>query len=65
MLSDAKIFWWPEMRKHIEQRVKDCTACLATGKYLKYQISKNQYGNLEKLYEPGQELQPDVTGKLH
>ena len=31
MLSDAKIFWWPEMRKDIEQRVKDCTACLATG----------------------------------
>ena len=22
MLSDAKIFWWPEMRKDIEQRVK-------------------------------------------
>ena len=31
MLSDAKIFWWPEMRKDIEQRVKDCTTCLATG----------------------------------
>ena len=30
MLSDAKIFWWPEMRKDIEQKVKDCTACLAT-----------------------------------
>ena len=38
MLSDAKIFWWPEMRKDIEHKVKDCTACLATGKNLKYQI---------------------------
>ena len=65
MLSDAKIFWWPEMRKDIEQKVKDCTACLATGKNLKYQIPKNQYGKLEKLSEPGQELQIDFTGKLH
>ena len=55
MLSDAKIFWWPEMRKDIDQKVKDCTACLATGKNLKYQIPKNQYGKLEKLSEPGQE----------
>ena len=53
------------MRKDIEQKVKDCTACLATGKNLKYQIPKNQYGKLEKLSEPGQELQIDFTGKLH
>ena len=65
MLADAKIFWWPEMRKDIEQRVKDCTACLATGKNLKYQIPKNKYGKLEKLSEPGQEIQIDFTGKLH
>ena len=65
MLSDAKIFWWPEMREDIEQRVKDCTACLATGKNLKYQIPKNKYGKLEKLSEPGQEIQIDFTGKLH
>ena len=30
MLSDAKTFTWPEMQKDIEQKVKDCTACLAT-----------------------------------
>ena len=65
MLSDAKIFWWPEMRKDIEQKVKDCTACLATGKNLKSQIPKNHYGKLEKLSEPGQELQIDFTGKVH
>ena len=65
MLSNAKIFWWPEMRTNIEQRVKDCTACLATGKNLKYQISKNKYGKLEKLSEPRQETQIDFTGKLH
>ena len=53
------------MRKDIEQRVKDCTACLATGRNLKYQIPKNKYGKLEKLSEPGQEIQIDFTGKLH
>ena len=65
MLSDAKIFWWPETRKDIEHKVKDCTDCLATGKNPKSQILKNHYGKLEKLSEPGQELQIDVTGKLH
>ena len=65
MLSEAKIFWWLEMRKDIEQKVKDCTACLATGKNLKYPVLKNQYGKLGKLSEPGQELQIDFTGKLH
>ena len=67
MLSDAKIFWWPEMRKDIEQNLKDCTAGKndPTGKNFKYQSPKNQYGKLEKLAEPGQELQIDFTGKLH
>ena len=65
ILSDAKIFWWPEMRKDIEQKVKDYTACQATCKKLKYQIPKNQYGKLEKLSERGQKLQIDFTGKLH
>ena len=65
MLSDAKMFWCPEMRKDIEVKVKECTACLATGKSLIYQIPKYHYGKLEKLTESGQELQIDFTGKLH
>ena len=48
MLSDAKVFWWPEMRKDIEQKVKDCTACLATGKNLKYQIPKKLIRKIRK-----------------
>ena len=65
MLSDAKAVWWPEMRKDTEQKVKDCTAFLATCKNFKYQIPKNQYGKLEKQSEPGQELLIDFTRKLH
>ena len=64
MLSDSNIFW-SEIWKDIEQKVKDCTACLATGKNLKYQTPKNHYGKIEKLSEFGQEPQIDFTGKLH
>ena len=39
MTSVAKIFWWPDMKQDIENKVKDCTACLASGKNLKYRIN--------------------------
>ena len=53
------------MKQDIENKVKDCTACLASGKNLKYQLPKKHYGKLEKLTEPVQEIQIDFTGKLH
>ena len=65
MNAEAKIFWWPGMKQDIENKVKDCTACLASGKNLNYQLPKKHYGKLEKLTEPGQEIQIDFTGKLH
>ena len=64
MTSEAKILLWPEMKQDIGKKVKDCTACLISGKNLKYQLSKRYYGKLEKLSEPGQEIQIDLT-KLH
>ena len=51
------------MKQEIENKVKDCTACLASGKNLKYQLPKNYYGKLEKLSD-GQEIQIDFYGKL-
>ena len=63
--AEAKIFWWPNITRDIENKAKDCTACLASGKNLKYQLPKNHYGNLKTLTEPGQEIQIDFTGKLH
>ena len=65
MLAEAKIFWWPEINRDIENKVKDYTACLASGKSLKYQLPSNHYGKLKKLIEPGKEMQTDFTGKLH
>ena len=66
MMSKARDkFWWPGMKQDIENKVKDCTACFASGKNLKNQLPKKYYGKLEKLTEPGQELQIDFTVKLH
>ena len=65
MIAEAKIFWWPDINGDIENKVKDCIACLSSGKNLKYQLPKNHYGKLKKLTEPGQEIQIDSTGKLH
>ena len=65
METEAKIFCWPEKKNDIETKVKDCTACLASGKSLKYQLPKKHFGKLEKITEPGQELQIDFAGKIH
>ena len=65
MTAEAKIFWWPDINRDIENKVKDCIACLASGKSLKYQLPNSHYGKLKKLSEPGQEIQIDFTGKLH
>ena len=53
------------MCKEIEDRTKNCVACMASGKNLNYQIPKNNLGKLKTLTEPGQEIQIDFTGKLH
>ena len=65
MIAEAKIFWWPNINKDSEEKVKNCIACLSSGKNLKYQIPKNENGKLKILTEPGQEIQIDFTGKLH
>ena len=65
METEAKLFWCPTKKSDIEMKVKDCTACLASGKNLKYQLPSKYYGKLGKLTEPGQEIQIDFTGKLH
>ena len=64
METEAKTFWWPTKKSDIETKVKDCTAFLASGKNLKYQLPNEHYRKLEKLTEPGQKIQNDSTGKL-
>ena len=65
MTAEAKIFWWPNINKDIEDKGKSCIACMSSGKNLKYQLPKNEGGKLKTLTEPGQEIQIDFTGKLH
>ena len=65
MTAEAKFFWWPDINRDIENKIKDCIACLASGKNFKYQLPNNHYGKLKKLTELGREIQIDFTGKLH
>ena len=65
MTAEAKIFWCPNMLKEIEDKTKNCVACMSLGKNLKYQLPKNEFGKLKTLTEPGQEIQIDFSGKLN
>ena len=53
MTAEAKIFWWPDINRDIENKVKDCIACLASGKTLKYHLPKNHYRKIEKTNRTG------------
>ena len=50
------------MCREIEDKTKNCVACVASVRNFKYQIPKN---NLKTLTEQGQEIQIDFTGKLN
>ena len=65
MTAEAKIFWWPNMQKEIEDKTKNWVACMSSGKNLKYQLPKNEFGKLKTITEPGQEIQIDFSGKLN
>ena len=53
------------MLKEIEDKTKNCVACVSSGKNLKYQSPKYEFGKLKTLTEPGQEIQIDFSGKLN
>ena len=53
------------MSKEIEDKTKNCVACMASGGNLNYQILKNNFGKLKTITEPGQEIQIDFSGKLN
>ena len=38
MTSEAKIFWWPDLKQDIDNKVKYCTAYPVSSKCLKYQL---------------------------
>ena len=47
MEMEAKIFWWPKKKSDIEMKVKDCTACLASGGNPNYELPSKHYVKLE------------------
>ena len=40
--NGGKTFWWPNMSNEIEENTKSCVACMASGKILSYQLTKNE-----------------------
>ena len=56
MLAESKIFWWPNVCREIEGKTKNCVACIASGKNLNYQMTKNNFGKLKKLTEQDKKL---------
>ena len=65
MTPEAKIFWWLNINKNIEDNVKNCIARTSSGKNLKYQIPKKESGKIKTLAEPEQEIKIDFPVKLH
>ena len=59
MTTEAKIFGWTTMQKQIEDKTKNCVACMSSGKNLKYQLPKNEFGKLKTQTKPGKEIQID------
>ena len=53
MTTETKFFRWPNMQKEIEEEAKNCVACMASGKNLKYQIPKREFGKLNSLTDTG------------
>ena len=53
MAAEAKIFWWPNITKDIEEKVKNCVACLSSGKNLKYQLPKKRKRKIKNTYRTG------------
>ena len=49
MLAESKIFWWPNMCKEIEDKTKNCVACMASGKNLNYQLPKKKLRKTKNL----------------
>ena len=64
MLAESSTFWWSGMKKDIENKCSTCTACMSSGKNLKYQLPSTAKIKLPALTEPRQEIQIDSSGKL-
>ena len=53
------------MKKDVENKCSTCTACMCSGMNIKYQLPSTEKNGLPALTEPGQQIQIDLSGKLH
>ena len=64
MLGEAKIFWWPNMSKEVEDKTKVCVAFMASVMNLSYQIPKKT-SKTKTLTGPGLKLQISFSGNMN
>ena len=43
ILAEAKVFYWPEINRYLENKLKNCTECLASDKSLRYKLPNKHY----------------------
>ena len=65
MLGEAKIFWWPNKSKEVEDKTKFCVACMASVMNLNYQIPKKTTKTKTITEPPGQKLQIGFSGNMN
>ena len=57
LTAEAKMLCWPNLSKEKEDKTKNCVACKASIKNLKYQLLKHEVGTSKTQTEPRQEFQ--------
>ena len=64
MLAETSVFSRSGLKKYIENKCSTCTACMSSGRHLKYQLPSTEEIKLPLWTEPGKEVKNDFSGKL-
>ena len=65
MLVESNKIWWAQTQKDIKLKCTTSTACMSSGKILKYQLPMTEKIRLPVLTKPGSEIKIDFSSKLH
>ena len=62
MSAAAKPFWWPKLKKEIQNKCDECIPCKMNGKSIKPQIPMSEKNYLPPTDKPNEEIQLDFIG---
>ena len=65
MLAESNIFWWSGMRKDMEDKCSNSTACMSSSKNVNNHLPSTKKVLLTVLIELGHQIEIDFSGKLH